>query len=267
MNRYLIHTISTVALWSLLVASVVAAENLETPHFLMIYPPADTSLAKTITEAMETARETLPAKLGVSHENQLKIKLVPRLSGGVGVALYMPERRTMEVLTAEAMTSRFGGTRPTLRFIKGVLWHEYVHFLQHQVMKRFINDRSALWFIEGTAEFLGTVSAMGPYSPEAVWREGETILSGQRLPTLTDLNGYHKARQYSLPTYFFCSDAVAFLVKTWGMESLRQITRAMGEDQDLPECLSESLGIGLEAFEQRWHEDLRKRYKSYIRNS
>jgi len=245
---------------------LVSAENLETPHFFIMYPPSDASLAKTIAESMERARETLTDELGVSHENPLKIKLVSRLTSG-GKARYLPDRKIIEILTTEAMTRSFGGRCPPPQFIKGVLWHEYIHFLQHQAMKRFVKDHDALWFIEGTAEYFGTLRFIGRYSPEAVWKEGETILSRGRLPTLEDLNWCHRTDQYPLTTYFFSSDAVAFLVARWGMEPLRQMTKGMGDGKGLPQCLSESLGIDLKTFEREWHHSLEKKYRRHIRNS
>lgn len=266
MNRYLFGKLCIAVFWFLVITPLISAENLETPYFSIMYPPSDASLARTIAESMERARETLTEELGVSHENPLKIKFVSCLADE-GKARYLPDRRTIEVLTTEAMTRSFGGKCPPLRFIKGVLWHEYIHFLQHQAMRRFIKARNALWFIEGTAEYLGTLRFMGRYSPKAVWKEGEAILSGSRLPTLEDLNRYHRTNQYPLTTYFFSSDAVAFLAHQWGMEPLRQMTKGMGEGRELPQCLSESLGIDLKTFENEWHHNLEKRYKRYIRNS
>lgn len=266
MNRYFLRTLCIWLFWSLLITPLVSAENLETPHFFIMYPPSEASLAKTIAESMERARETLTEELGVSHENRLKIKLLSCLYNR-GKALYFPDRKIIEVLTTEAMTRSFGGRRPPLQFIKGVLWHEYIHFLQHQAMRRFVKDRNALWFIEGTAEYLGTQRFMGRYSPEAVWKEGETILSRGRLPTLADLNRYHRTNRYPLTTYFFSADAVAFLVHKWGMEPLRRMTKAMGEEKGLPQCLSESLGIDLKTFEREWHDSLEKKYRRHIRNS
>jgi hypothetical protein len=249
----------------LTVTSLVSAEILETPHFLILYPAEDAALAETIADTMEKAHGTLTAELGVDHVNSLKIKLVPVVYGGK--ALYRPDRRTIEVLTTEAMTASFGGKQPSLRFIKGVLWHEYVHFLQHQVMKRFIKDRNALWFVEGTAEYLGTTKIGGRHSPEAVWKEGETILSEMRLPTLEELNLYLATRQFPLVSYFFSCDAVAFLVHKGGMEAVCQITEDMGTGEELSECLFESLGIDLPTFESEWHRDLEERYRSFIKNS
>jgi hypothetical protein len=246
-------------------ASLGSAENLETPHFFIMYPPDDAALAEAIVGTLDRARVTLTEHLGVDHESPLKIRLVPSLPRGL--ALYIPDRKTIEVLTTEAMTTRFGGNPPPLRFMKAVLWHEYVHFLQHRVMKRFIKDTDALWFIEGQAEHFGTRTFMGQYAAEAVWEEGKAILSGSRLPTLEDLNHYHRTNQYPLTTYFFSSDAVAFLVGQWGMEPLRQINSAMGDGTDLADCISENLSIDLATFEGQWHDDLEKRYRRYIRNS
>lgn len=252
--------------WSLVFTRVVSADDLRTPHFLIIYPPQDGSLAQTIAESMERARETLTVELGVTHENPLKIKLVPNVDG-TSKAWYLPDRRTIEVSTTEAMTRSFGGKRPPLRFMEGVLWHEYTHFLQHRAMKRFIKSRNALWFIEGTAEHLGTLRFISPHSPEAVWKEGETILSQGRLPSLEDLNLYHRTNQYPLCTYFFSADAVAFLVREWGMESLRQMNRSLGEGKRFSQCLSESLGVDFRTFEVQWHQSLEERYKCNIRSS
>lgn len=266
MIRPLFHGLFMMLLLSRFIAPTVSAENLETPHFLIIYPPSDAGLAETIAVSMEGARETLTDDVGINHEHRLTIKLVINLTNG-GKARYLPDRRTIQVLTQEAMAESFGGRHPPTQFIEGVLWHEYVHFLQHQAMKRFIKDREALWFIEGTATYLGTLRFVRPYSPQAVWKEGESILSGGRLPTLEDLNHYHQTNHYPLTTYFFSSEAVAFLIDQWGMESLRQITRAMGEGEELRKCLSESLGIDANAFEVQWHDNLEKKYRRHIRNS
>ncbi len=266
MNRYLSHTLFTMICWSALVVSLVSAETLETPHFLIVYPLQEVSLAGTIVETMEEARDILTQELGVAHENPLKIRIVPHLTTG-GKARYLPDRRVIDVLTKEAMISDSGGNEPPLRFIQGVLWHEYIHFLQHQIMKRFIKDRDALWFIEGTAEHLGTQRFIGPYSPQAVWEEGKNILSQGRLPSLEQLNRYHTTDQYALTTYFFSSDAVAFLVEKWGMEVLRQITEGIGQGKDLPQSLSEILGTDLQSFEKQWHDSLEERFKAYIRSS
>lgn len=265
MNRRFYFSIAILLFCSLIIPPWASGETLATPHFLIIYP-SDASLAKEIAETMEEARETLTEELGVSHEDLLKIKLVPHLTSG-GEARYLPDRRIIEVLTDQAMADKSGGNRPPLRFIKGVLWHEYIHFLQHQSMRRFIKDRKALWFIEGTAEYLGTQRFIGRYPAEAVWEEGKTVLSRRRLPTLEDLNHYHTTNQYPLTTYFFSSDAVAFLVDKWGTDPLQQITQEIGEGKELTACLSESLGIDFESFEREWHKDVEGRYKSYIRDS
>ena len=266
MNHYLRRALCFAFLWSLVVPSLVSAEKLETPHFLVLYPPSDASLAEAIAGSMEEARETLSEELGVSHANPLKIRLLPNVANN-GYARYLPDRRTIEVVTTQGMTKRFGGQSPPFRFIEGVLWHEYVHFLQHQAMRRFIKDRDALWFIEGTAELLGTQRFMGRYSPEAVWEQGKDILSEGRLPTLDDLNRYHQTNQYPVPTYFFSSDAVAFLVQKWGMDALCQITRDIGEGKKLAQCVDDRLEVDLTAFEREWHRDLEQRYRSHMRNS
>jgi len=265
MNRYLSQTLLMIC-WSVLIIYSVSAENLETPHFFIIYPPQEVSLAGTIAETMEDARTTLTQELGILHEDPLKIRVVPHLNTG-GKARYRPDRRVIEILTKDAMIREFDGTKPPLEFIRGVLWHEYVHFLQHQTMKRFIKDRDALWFIEGTADYLGTQRFIGPYSPQAVWEEGKGVLSGGRLPTLADLNRYHSTDEYPLMTYFFSSHAVAFLVDNWGMETLRRLTEGIGEGKGLAQSIAETLDIDLHRFENRWHQDLEKRFKSYIRSS
>ena len=173
----------------------------------------------------------------------------------------------MEILSTEGMTRRFGGNPPPSRFIEGVLWHEYVHVLQHQAMKRFIEDRRALWLIEGTAELLGSQKFIPPYTPEDVWQRGEAILSGGRLPTLEDLNTYLMTNRYAVRTYVFAADAVAHLVQTWGIESLRSVTRCMGEGKRLPDCLQKNLGVDLKTFETDWHESLERRYRAHMRHS
>ncbi len=215
---------------------------------------------------MEEAREILTEELGVNHEDVLKVRLVPHLTSG-GEARYLTDRKVIEVLTDQGMVEKGGGKRPPSRFRKGVLWHEYIHFLQHRSMRRFIKDREALWFIEGTAEYLGTQRFIGRYPAEAVWEEGKTVLSRRRLPTLADLNHYHATNQYPLTTYFFSSDAVAFLVDRWGTDPLKKITQEIGQGKELTACVSESLGIDLESFEREWHKDVEDRYKSYIRDS
>jgi hypothetical protein len=266
MNRSLFHRVCLGLLWAVILAPIAYAENLETPHFRIIYPPSDTSLAETITASMEGARETLTEALGVEHDNQLMIKIVPRLDNK-SQARYLPDRKTIEVLTIEAMKESLGGRRPNIRFIKGVLWHEYIHFLQHQAMKRYIKDRNALWFIEGTAGYLGDLRFIRRNSPEAVWAEGAAFLSAGRLPTLYDLNGLHASKEYPLAAYFFSTDAVGFLIQQGGTALLGDITRRMGQGEELGECLLGLLGISLEAFEKQWHDDLEKKYRRYIRNS
>jgi hypothetical protein len=254
--------------WSCLalVAPSVSAETTETSHFLVVFEPSDASLVTTIIDSLERARETLTVELGVEHNRPLKVRLIPHLAYQ-GLARYVPDRQTMEVLTKEGLARIFSGQLPPAAFIEGVLWHEYVHFLQHQVMKRFIKDRTALWLIEGTAESLGTRRFIRPYPPGTVWARGKTMLSGGHLPTLAELNRYHMTNQYPVPTYFFSADAVTFLIQTWGMASLQEITRALGKGEKLPECLKGSLGMDLETFEDAWHRDLETRYKAHIRNS
>jgi len=266
MKRYTFGRLSMVLLLCLVIVPSISAETLESPHFVIIYQPSDSSLARAIAGSIERARETLTEELGVGHENLLKIKFVSFLPSTCK-ARYLPDRTTMEVLTKEAMTRSFGGECPPFRFVEGILWHEYIHFLQHRAMKRFIKDQNALWFIEGTAEYLGRLRFVKPYSPEVVWKEGQAILSRGRLPTLEDLNRYHSTNQYPLGTYFFSADAVAFLTDKCGIDSLGQITKCRGNGKELPECLYQSLGIDLKTFEREWHDNLEKRYRCYIRNS
>ena len=266
MTRGLALGLSLVWFCLTLVAPSVCADTTETAHFLVVFEPSDASLAKTILDSLERARETLTVELGVEHDHPLKVKLIPHLAHQ-GLARYLPDRQIMEVLTKDGLTRTFGGQLPPEAFIEGVLWHEYVHFLQHQLMKRFIKDRTALWLIEGAAESLGTQRAIRPYPPGTVWSQGKTMLSGGRLPTLAELNRYHMTSEYPVPTYFFSADAVTFLIQTWGMASLQKITTALGTGRGLSECLKESLGMDVEAFEDAWHRDLETRYKTHIRNS
>jgi len=254
--------------WSclVLVGTSVSAETTKTSHFLVVFEGADASLAKTILDSLGRARETLTIELGVEHDRPLKVRLIPHLAYQ-GLARYLPDRQTMEVLTKEGLARTFNGELPPAAYIEGVLWHEYVHFLQHQVMKRFIKDRTALWLIEGTAQSMGTRRFIRPYPPETVWTQGKTMLAGGRLPTLAELNRYHMTSRYPVPTYFFSADAVTFLIETWGMGCLQKITRALGTGKKLPECLKENLGMDVDAFEAAWHRDLETRYKTHIRNS
>jgi hypothetical protein len=245
---------------------LAAADTLKTPHFLIIYPVSDATLAETIATSMEGARDTLTTELGVTHEYQLKIKLVPGLSNGHN-AQYLPHDKTIEMLTTEGMTELLGGRRPPMQFIKAILWHEYVHFLQHRIMKRFIHSRDALWFIEGTANYLGTLRFIGRDSPGAVWEEGRTILARRQLPKLEDLNRYHETKQYPTVAYFFSTEAVEFLVNEWGIEALRQINLKLGKGKELRRCIPDVTGIDLKTFETRWHKSLKRVYASKIRKA
>jgi len=240
----------------------IATATTETSHFLVVFQPSNASLAKKILDSLEEARETLTVELGVEHDHPLKVKLIPHLAHQ-GLARYLPDRQIMEVLTEGGLTRTFRGQLPPEAFIEGVLWHEYVHFLQHQLMKRFIKDRTALWLIEGTAESLGTQRFIRPYPPGTVWTEGKAMLSGGRLPTLAELNRYHMTSEYPIPTYFFSADAVTFLIQTWGMASLQEITRTLGTGKGLSECLKESLDMDVESFEDAWHRDLETRQDSH----
>jgi len=266
MRRFLSVLPPIVLLGLLIFGAPVSGDELRSAHFLIIHPPEDGPLAEAIASSLERARETLQVELGVSHGRPLRIKLVPVVDG-VSMGRYLPDRRTMEVLTGDAMRRDAGGKAPPWRLLEGVLWHEYVHFLQHRAMERFIKRRDALWFIEGTAECLGRLRFMPAPRPETVWNEGRAVLSRGRLPTLEDLNRYHQTNQYPILTYFFSADAVEFLIHGWGMGSLRGVTRDLGKGVGLSQCLVKDLGVDLRTFEAEWHRSLEKRYRRSIRDS
>lgn len=125
--------------------------------------------------------------------------------------------------------------------------HEYFHIVQIKLAKinygQFYNQIPA-WFIEGSAEFVGYLSASPAGSLYISQRP--QMFSGQKI-TSVDLNNYYKNDQSSYP-YDIGRSAIEYLVASNGFQPIMNILKSVGEGSSFEKAFANEYKISLKDF-------------------
>jgi len=136
-----------------------------------------------------------------------------------------------------------GGTVDRQR-LKGVLYHEYAHYVTMMVAGKDLPT----WLAEGIAQY------------EERWVH-ELVLykvEGDVIP-LTRLEGSFvslSSSELARAAYAESLSAIAFYVDTFGMYSLSRLVKLLGDDVPINEAFRQSTGITYADFERYWLEEM-----------
>lgn len=140
-----------------------------------------------------------------------------------------------------------GGITEKTSALEKVIYHEYTH----AVVKELSRGRAPVWLNEGIAQYEEGQST-APYA-----RALSGLASKGRL-RLRPLEGsFMRLRaQEAQAAYILSLSAAEYIIREFGLFSVRSILERLGEGMSIDEAVSASLGISYEDLEKRWAASL-----------
>ena len=135
-----------------------------------------------------------------------------------------------------------------------VLRHEIVHIAFGQRTKSTIGD-IPLWFIEGIAIYLS--GEWAPHRHEVMF---EHILSRSIIPLADLTERFPSNEKKAQLAYAESLNAVAWLVKIAGVETLWEVIDLLSAGNDLNTAYKQAIGWDLATFNTEWQASLFQRY-------
>ena len=236
-------------------------QKTESEHFTLHLQPRDLILKERTLEALEQARRELGKILGVFPPAKIRVeiyrnkedfawastlgKAVLENTGVIGICKF----HRLMILSPEALP--FG-----YRW-QDALVHEYLHLL--------INDKSEsrcpLWLHEGIAKHYETrwrksePRSLSPASQNDLaqgLKEKRLVPFKKMEPSLV----YLRDQEEVALAFSQVSHAVAYLLKSYGAEKLKEILDDLAEGNSSSRAFQSALGKDMEAFEGEWQESL-----------
>jgi hypothetical protein len=210
--------------------------------------PAQAGLAATVGDVAD--RATAFPGIGAVPDRPIRVVLAPSRSAYDSITAgrmppwsegsAFPESGTVVLLAAG----------PPDRIL-GILRHE----LGHLALRWHIGRGAPLWFEEGYAAV-----AAGEWDRLDALQLNWQVARGV-FPTLDDVNrALRGGRGAAENAYALATSAVLFLQRSAGDRGLGPLLERMHRDADFEAALRSTYLVTSDAFEGRWHEDLRSRY-------
>ena len=241
-------------------------QTYKTTHFIIYYYPDGEWLVRTMAEAAELAyvkisnileheiSKQTPLILYKSHDDfrQTNVILEP-LSEGVGGFAELLKYRVVIPFTG------------SIDDFQKVITHEITHIFQYDILYKnllahiytgeFLSS-PPLWFIEGMAEYMSDDwDAQG----EMVLRDA--VMNNSIVP-LSRLQDFGPLGSRVYLGYKQGQSAVQYLLDNYGIDKLPEILRELKDSRtkDMDTALKNTIGIGLEKFDEEWQLEIKKRY-------
>jgi tetratricopeptide (TPR) repeat protein len=232
----------------------------ESEHFtLFLDGDRDWVLAAPALEALEAAYERVGRWLEVFPEEKVRVEIIPTTEDFEAVS----SLKKSEIETAGAVGickfNKIMLLSPRL-LLRGYSWldslvHEYLHYLLVKVTA----NKAPIWVQEGVARYGETLWRSGS-SLYLQKREESLLARGLREESLVPF-GKMDPSLVRLPTmeavslaFAECALAVDFLIRSWKEEGLHRFLEALsrGPRGGTDAALRNSIGLGMEDFEERW---------------
>lgn len=226
----------------------------------VVGPWGQDRLARAVETALLEARRACDLALGPAPDTVLEVRLVHQFStpAGVGaIARYLSGPRVIEVLIADDQAGL-----GDLRQLRGVLWHEYVHYRVHAIAE---GERVPAWLDEGMADYFGRYRSGLSWEPAVVGGQFLPWIAEDRIPRLAELDvlffATEHARAYT--AYAFAYTAVARLVELLGDRAPAECVAMIRLHYTIGGALKHHYGLRLADFERDWQATLLRRYARY----
>lgn len=234
----------------------------ETAHFEVHYYPEEEALAREVCQYAEEAyrhdtrllRERATEKTPLFiYRNQIDFQQTNILPSVIGVGTGG---------FTEAYKSRVALPAPdSPRTLREVIFHEFMHVLQFNVlygegMRSFRVYKGyliPLWVLEGLAEY-----AAQDWNAEAEMAMRDAVLHDRLLP-LPLLEGFNHLEDVYL-AYKQGQLAMEYIAERYGEDKLGTLFKSYRSQISLSQILRETLGVGLQEFNEEFLYWVRQRY-------
>ena len=236
-------------------------ETLENEHFLVRMSPREAAIyGDQVLSLLTRAHKTLTEKYGIQLEEKTIIEIFPdqkdfairtfSLPGGAGFLGVCFGR----VITANSPASQVDDPSNW----EAVLWHEFAHVITLTLTR----NKMPRWLSEG-------ISVHEELAANPIWGQTmtpfyrELILGGELTP-VSELSSAFlnpKSGEHLQFAYYESALVVEFLIKEYGIESLRAILRELGEGKEINTTIARHT-TSMESLEKAFDAFARKRAKS-----
>ncbi|MBW1971985.1 MAG: hypothetical protein DRG20_06050 [Deltaproteobacteria bacterium] len=239
-------------------------EKIETDNFVILFRHEEKDYAENVLEWIEEAREKLNPIFDFSPKRRLYINIAHRLRGFAAPdarAQYLPLNHTIQILSI----TTFKNNNANLLYLKGILWHEYIHFIQHEILGiRFRNMPK--WLMEGMADYFGRGKSGFKIVPHLLWLEGGNFLAKHRIPTLKELNYMFKINPSSSTLYFFSYHICKFITEKTNEATLIDMLYDLKKGDKIEKIIQNRLNLDILEMEKEFKRYLISHYKIVSKN-
>jgi hypothetical protein len=221
------------------------------------YHPSLAAKMRVLLEEAEAVRAELTATLGRPVLGKVHLR-VGRTAGememlapqGSGFPRYASGVAYSELgLVLLTATSRYPGERHVLA---EVFRHELAHIALHDAVSR---DRIPRWFNEGFA-----VHASGEASTSRISTLWTATLSGNLIPFTQLTRSFPADATTASVAYSQAADLVRFLLRQGEEHRFGALIERVASGQSFDEALADAYSTDMFTLEQRWRENVAKRY-------
>lgn len=140
-----------------------------------------------------------------------------------------------------------GGITEKTALLESVIFHEYTH----AVVRELSRDRAPVWLNEGVAQYEEGQST-------AQYTRALSGLAARGVLRLRPFEGSFMGlrAQEAQAAYVLSLSATEYIVREFGLFSVRSILERLGEGMSVEDAISASLGISYEELEKRWAASL-----------
>ncbi len=238
----------------------------KTTHFIIYYYQDEERLVRTMADMAEVAyakissvlehdiKKTTPLILYKSHGDfqQTNVILEP-LGEGVGGFAELLKYRVVIPFTG------------SMDDFQNVVTHEITHIFQYDILYKDLFARiytgeflrnPPIWFEEGLSEYMAN-----DWDAEGEMVLRDAVIANSIVP-LTRLQDFSPLGSRVYLGYKEGQSAVQYLVEKYGSDKLPEILRELADSRskDMDSALRNSIGIGLEEFDEEWRQAVKKQY-------
>lgn len=263
----------------------------KTEHFKIYYYPDESRLVDPMADIAEEAYDKISRDLGHNIEDKTPLILykshadfretnitLQELPEGVGGFAELFKHRVVIPFTG------------SMRKFRQVIFHELGHIFQYDIIYHkpiahiytgeFLYS-PPIWFIEGTAEYFSRfadidlqIGESGTKNQTKIFdwdTKDEMVLRGacinNELYHLQNLDNWHSGMNVFLG-YKIGESAVKYLAETYGRDKIALIFQELrhSRTKDLNKAFKNIIGLGIEKFDRKWQNYVKKKYWPMIKD-
>lgn len=255
--------------------------TLETPHFLVHYPPGQESFAKDVAMAAEDAHRNLVPKLQYLPEEKTHVVIADVSDAANALTRVSPYNQIVVYPVFPDNLSYDTGITPKTRdWIRQLLQHEYAHVLHLDMsagaalqLRRLFgkvpwvttpNAMQGSAVIEGYATLMEESSGWGRGTDTMYDMFLRTAVQEERLPTWDQILGDYQLPgwQPGSPTYLYGYSFLSYLTQKYGEAQIAEVHRRHAEQPwaGSSAAFEHVLGVQFSVLWQSWRNWLADKY-------